>query len=113
MRTPLKRRLKIALGVLALYVVVYVILSLSGGYILTESGQVRYSSGLSVSDIHQWQPRLVFCQRFQRIDGSWSLRATFLGYVFAPLVLFDQTFVHETIRLFPPETGEPIGKPNA
>ncbi len=110
MRAPLKRRLKIALGVLAAYALVYLVLSLTGGYVLTQSGQVRYGFGLSVSDIRQWQPRFAFCQRFRRADGSWTLRANCLGYVFAPMILLDQTLVHRTVRLFDPETGEPIEK---
>lgn len=99
--------------VLVLYVAVYAVLSLSGGYVFTQSGQVRYGFGLSVSDLQQWQPRGAFCQRFQTFDGSWILRADFLGYVFAPLVLLDQTLVHKTVRLNDPETGAPIGNPGA
>jgi peptidoglycan/LPS O-acetylase OafA/YrhL len=113
MRAPLKRKLKIALGVLAAYVLVYVVLSLTGGYIFTQSGQVRYGFGLSVSDLQQWQPRFAFCQRFRQVDDSWTLRANFLGYVFAPMILLDQTLVHRTVRLFDPETGEPIEKRDA
>jgi peptidoglycan/LPS O-acetylase OafA/YrhL len=101
---------KISFAVVALYVGVYILLSLSGGYILTQSGQVRYNFGFSVSDLQQWQPRFTFCQRFRQVDGSWTLRANFLGYVFTPLALLDQTFVHRTVRLFDPETGEPIDK---
>ena len=113
MRAPLKKRLKIALRVLSVYLLLYVVLSLTGGYIFTQSGQVRYGGGLSVSDLQQWQPRFTFCQRFRQVDGSWTLRANVLGYVFAPLVLLDQTFIHRTVRLFDPETGEPTEKRDA
>jgi peptidoglycan/LPS O-acetylase OafA/YrhL len=113
MRAPLKRSLKIALGVLGAYVLSYGILSLRGGYIFTQSGQLRYGGALSVSDLQQWQPRFTLCQRFRQVDGSWTLRANFLGYVFAPLVLLDQTFIHRTVRLLDPETGEPIEKRDA
>ena len=106
MRAPLTRRLKIALGVLAAYVTVYLILSLSGGYIVTQSGQMRYGFGLSVSDVQQWQPRFASCQRFLQVDGSWTLHANLLGYVFAPLIFLDQTLVHRTIRLFDSESGK-------
>ena len=108
--TSAKRWLKIALSCLLLYVVCYIILSFGGGYVWTQSGQVRYDFGLSVTDLEQWQPRYTFCQRFRLIDGSWTIRANFLGYVFAPLVLLDQTFVHKTVRLFDPETGKVIDR---
>jgi peptidoglycan/LPS O-acetylase OafA/YrhL len=107
MHTRTQRRLKIALGIIVLYIVVYAVLSLGGEYIFTQSGQVRYNFGLSVSDLQQWQPRFVYCQRFLQVDGSWTLRANFLGFIFSPLVLFDQTFVHKTVRLFDPEIGKP------
>jgi peptidoglycan/LPS O-acetylase OafA/YrhL len=110
MRSLHKRGIKIVGVSIAAYLVVYVILSFCGGYVLTQSGQVRYGFGLSVSDLQQWQPRFTFCQRFRQVDGSWTLRANFLGYVFAPLVLLDQTCIHKTVRLFDPETGEPIAK---
>ena len=105
MQTALQRRLKIALGASAAYVLVYVVLSVSGGYIWTQSGQVRYGHGLSVSDLQQWQPRFAFYQWFRQVDGAWTLRANFLGYVFAPLILLDQSLVHRTVQLFAPATG--------
>ena len=110
MRAPIKLRLKIVLGILILYAAVYTVLSLSGGYVFTQSGLVRYGFGLSVSDLQQWQPRFAFCQRFRQVDEHWTLRANFLGYVFAPLILCDQAFVHKTVHLFDPKTGEPIAK---
>lgn len=108
MRSFLKKKLSIALGVLSVYVLVYVVLSMSGGYVFTQSGQVRYDFGLSVSDIQQWQPRFAFCQRFRKLDGSWTLRANYPGYCFAPLILLDQALVHQTVRLIEPETAIPI-----
>ena len=72
------------------------------------SGEVRYGFGLAVSDIQQWQPRFTFCQRFRLSDGSWTLRANFLGYAFVPLILLDQYLVHPTVRLFDAETGESL-----
>ena len=108
MHAPLKRKLKIVSSIAAAYLIAYCVLSLAGGYILTQSGQVRYDFGFSVSDIQQWQPRFAFCQRFRQTDGSWTLRANFLGYVFAPMILLDQILVHRTVLLFDPKTGEPI-----
>lgn len=113
MRAPVKQRLKIALGVSVLYFAVYAVLSLNGGYVFTQSGLLRYEGAFALSDLQQWQPRFAFCQRFRQVDGSWSLRANFLGYVFAPVILLDQALVHRTVRLFDAETGEPIKKRDA
>jgi hypothetical protein len=99
MRARLKRPISVALAIVALYVVVYVALSRNGGYVLTQSGQVRYVMGLAMADVCEWQPRFGFCQRFRQVDGSSTLRADSIGYVFAPLILFDQRFVHRTVRL--------------
>jgi hypothetical protein len=110
MRPLNKRNIKIAVVIIAVYLGSYVILSLCGGYVLTQSGLLRYGFGLSVSDIQQWQPRFAFCQRFRQVDEHWTLRANFLGYVFAPLILCDQAFVHKTVHLFDTKTGEPIAK---
>ena len=92
-------------ALVALYVTAYIGLSCTGGYVFTQSGEVRYAFGWSVSDIQLWQPRFLFCQRFRQIDGSWTIRANTLGYVFTPLVLLDQAFWHKTVRLFDP--GDP------
>src|SRR5262245_50291626 len=97
---PSKREV-MTIGVLAaLYLLAYTGLTCTGGYVFTQSGEVRYAFGWSVSDIQQWQPRFMFCQRFRQIDGSWTIRANTLGYAFTPLVLLDQAFWHKTVRLF-------------
>jgi hypothetical protein len=92
-------KLKIVIGAVAVaaYVSLYAYLSLNGGYILTQSGQVRSGSHL-VSDIQQWQPYHAFCQRFWRADGSWTLHANLPGYVFAPMIILDQTLFHREKR---------------
>lgn len=108
MRPLHKKNLKLAVYIVTAYVGCYVILSLFGRYVVTQSGVVRYQSGLSVSDVRQWQPPFAFCQRFRQVDKHWTLHANFLGYVFAPLILCDQAFVHRTVQLFDPTTGAPI-----
>ena len=109
MHSAAKRIVKTSVAVLGLYIAAYSILSLTGGYVLTQSGDVRYAySGLSVSDIFQWQPRFGFFQLFRQTTGALIIRADRLDYVFAPLILFDQAVVHKSIRLFDPETGKRI-----
>lgn len=100
-----KKITKIVAVVVAAYLGTYLILSFTGTYILTESGLVRYDFGFSVSDIQQWQPRFAFCQRFRTVDDNWTLRANFLGYFYAPLILLDQAVLHKTIHLIDPATG--------
>jgi len=109
MRPKLKRSIQIAALSAAIYLIAYVVLSHYGAYMLTQSGEVRWGFGLSASDIEQWQPRFVLCQRFHNIDGGTSLRANPLGYIFAPLVLLDQSFVHKTAHLIDPVTGKATG----
>jgi hypothetical protein len=48
----------------------------------------------------------MFCQRFRTADGSWTVRANIVGYVFTPLVLLDQAFWHKTIRVFDAGDGD-------
>lgn len=82
------------------YVGVYVALSASGGYGVASSGRLRYGGGLSVSDLQVWQPRFCRWQVRTQIDGSWTVDATPLGALFAPLILMDRSFVHPTVNLF-------------
>jgi len=99
----MNRRTRISivmLSALAAYVVSYVILSLCGAYEFGQSGKMRYSFGLSVSDIEQWQPRFVRCRIFQQVDGTRTLQANPLGYVFAPAILLDQKLFHRTKWIF-------------
>jgi hypothetical protein len=102
---------KFANVTLAVYFGAYIVLSWRGGYVSTQSGQVRLQdSGWAISDIVQWQPRFAWFQLFREYDGTWTFRGNGLGCVFAPLVLCDQTFVHKTVRLFDAKTGKWIEK---
>lgn len=80
---------------LLLYVASYAALSFTGGWVVTESGEVRIFT--AVADTFQWQPRYGSCQRFHSVSGDYTVRADALGYFFAPLILLDQRFVHRTI----------------
>jgi hypothetical protein len=91
------RRVGIGIAVfLVLYVGSYVVLSATGGWVVSESGELRMF--LAVSDIFEWQPRYGSCERFRWSGGDYGLRADALGYFYAPLILFDQHFIHRTIR---------------
>jgi hypothetical protein len=96
------RRIALAFIILlALYAGSYGVLSATGGWIVSESGELRISlgepgGGLAESDIFQWQPRYGFCQWFRWSGGRYGLRSDALGRFYAPLILFDQRFIHRT-----------------
>jgi len=83
---------------LAAYVLAYAVLSITGGWVVSESGEHRIVT--AVADQFEWQPRYGSCQRFRSVSGDYTLRADTLGYVFAPLILLDQRFIHRTISFF-------------
>ena len=108
-RTTRRKLAGFTCGTLVVYLGTYCLLSCNGGYVWTQSGEVRWSFGMSATDLEQWQPRFIFCQRFRQIDGTYTTRANLLGYFFAPLVFFDQVYVHKTVRLFDPVRGKANG----
>ena len=94
-------KLRITIGFLFLYIASYVIFSCFGGYIPTQSGEIRYKNiGLSVTDVHLWKPKFVFGQLFRTIGGKLTYRGNILGYIYAPLVIIDHKCFHKTKRIF-------------
>jgi hypothetical protein len=67
------RKLALAGVLLGLYVGSYVILSASGGWVVTESGEIRMP--LAVADVFVWQPRYGRCESFRNVSGDYGLRA--------------------------------------
>ena len=88
-------------GIIACYIISYLPFSLNGRYVWTQSGEVRYSFGLSVTDLEQWQPKWARCQVFRDISGRLVLRGNILGYFYTPLILIDQKYIHPTKRIIP------------
>ncbi|WP_348543632.1 hypothetical protein [Chthoniobacter sp.] len=84
------------LGFLGVYLCSYIVLSFTGGWVVSQSGELRMI--LAVDDIFEWQPRYGQCQWFRWVGGNYGLRADRLGYFYAPLILLDQRHVHRTIR---------------
>lgn len=97
-----KRVLFFIVAIFIAYVSSYCILSINGSYYLTQSGQIRYNTGLSVTDIEQWQPKYARCQLFRDINGRLVLRGNALGYFYSPLILLDQKLIHPTKRILSP-----------
>jgi hypothetical protein len=75
----------------------YLILSLTGGWVLTRSGRTRIVT--AVTDTYEWQPFFGYCQRFLSITGEYTLHADALGYFYAPLILLDQKCIHRSIPI--------------
>jgi len=83
---------------MAAYGLAYGVLSATGGWIVSESGEHRIM--MAVADQFEWQPRYGSCQRFRSVSGDCCLRADALGCILAPLILLDQRFIHRTIPFF-------------
>ena len=89
-------------GLLVLYVLSYVVLSLLGGYVFWQSGELRYKHGLSVSDIIHWEPSgCVYQHGFRDIHGETVSRGNILGYIYSPLIRLDRWLVHPTRQWCP------------
>lgn len=85
----MKRFAKWAGSLLAVYLLMYTLNSILGGYWMkpVSDGTVRYSFGLSIPVAIMWQPRLGYAT---------PLETNLIGYAFYPLIRFDQRFVHPT-----------------
>lgn len=89
---------KVCIGVaafLVIYVGSYIPLSINGGWVVSESGKHRIT--LAVADIFEWQPRFGQFHRMRSYGGGWQVRADGLGWLYSPLILADQKWVHTTI----------------
>lgn len=93
---------------LMVYVGIYIILTLQGGYYLNQSGKVRYRSiWLSVSDISTWNPKGCWYQaKFKNTKGVSVSRGNDLGYLFSPLIMIDRKYFHPTIILIKPKNPD-------
>ena len=87
---------------LILYVGSYIELSCMGNYIWSQSGEIRWSTSyLSITDIIIWKPKFIWWRIFRDIDGEYVVQANLLGYLYTPLIYFDQKYIHKTKRIFP------------
>ena len=77
------------------YLASYVGLSLTGGYRFMRSG--TQAEGLSVPDAYFWQPRFGWFKSYVGENGSQAYKGSGAGYLYAPLILADQKWVHPTI----------------
>jgi hypothetical protein len=96
--------------VIFVFTVVYVISYLprrsSEGYQITQTGNLRYVTGLSVSDFMQWNPVGCWWQpRYNHVDGKVRSRGNMLGYFYSPLIAVDRKFNYPDLDIF---TGEEL-----
>ena len=93
----MKRARKIFAIIVVAYLVIGPGLWISGGYVLTQSGQTRYAfgipTGISVHDIIAWKPLFGHFQaEYEWPGGATKPRCSFLGTLFFPLFYFlDQS----------------------
>lgn len=103
-RDHMTRKKKALLSVVALpliYCATYVALSAFGGHVFSQSGELRYDGGLSVSDIVVWQPYGCWYQhKLRRSSGEYGSRGNKLGYFFSPLIRIDREYMHPGKQLF-------------
>ncbi|MBL8818568.1 MAG: hypothetical protein JNL58_21245 [Planctomyces sp.] len=95
-RPSIRHRKKQAAIALFVYVGTYVYFTSAGQYDFSQSGKVRYSFGISASDVSIWQPRFLDWQTFQNVHGQSTSRGSTLGYYYAPLIFIDRLWFHPT-----------------
>lgn len=97
---------------LLLYVAVYVVNSCCGYYYWSPSGLTRKAFGhpthISMPDRQVWKPLVGTFERYTTVEGRESFRGNALGYVFAPLILLDQAWVHPTSDFLLSPDGRPM-----
>jgi hypothetical protein len=95
----------IASLLLVAYAGSYAILSVMGDYQGSQSGNIRYETGLAVTDISIWKPKGIWYQsEFIAADGKKVSRGNSLGFFYAPLVVLDRKVFHRTSPYIEAET---------
>jgi hypothetical protein len=86
------------------YIISYLPRRSSEGYQITQTGNLRYETGISVSDFMQWNPVGCWWQsRFNNVDGEVQSRGNILGYFYSPLIAVDRKFNYPDLDIY---TGE-------
>ncbi len=95
-RRRLRRTCVITVGLLVIYVCSYLILSFTGGYIVSESGEHRIV--VAMADVYIWLPYYGICRPFRNARGDHIIQYDLIGFFYCPLILLDQKYIHPTIR---------------
>jgi hypothetical protein len=107
----IKRRIIFGLGVaLILYIAAYALLSAMGKYEPSQTGQVRWGFGLSVTDVEVWRPKFVHLRVWRGIDGKMQAQANLLGWLFLPLEIADRRWCHPSLPYIPERQNTENGR---
>ena len=96
-------------SLVTLYVLSFIPLAYSGGYLPRSSGFFRPRIGgfLAFEDSWVWQPRYGMFYRFHTATDTDTYHADALGYFYSPLIWLQQQFVRPIIRSVQPD-GSPV-----
>ena len=102
-RHPVYRLGMLGVLLIAAYVGSYFVLSMRGEWRWSQTGRLRYTFGLAVSDVERWFPAGVYWEPFRDIEGVDTSRGDLLGYFYSPLVRADRAYVHPDRGVFATE----------
>ena len=99
-RNPIAKVVSVVIGS---YVTGFFVIWIGGGYVLTESGEVRrfmgIDTGIAVPDIAQWQPLFGHCQEtYTWSGGRVGRRCDLIGKIYYPFLVCVQKR-HPTMRM--------------
>jgi len=97
-RKYIKRSILQAAIIGALYLSIYVILSLNGQYQPRPTGKFRMNggAGLAYMDAMTWEPKWLVLYKWAGVDRKNNTDANTGGYIFYPLIYLDRLYWHET-----------------
>ena len=88
------------------YTLTYIILSASGKYESTFTGNLRPIS-IALNDQLEWKPKLCVYNKFKSISNQMESRYNLMGLIFYPCIIIDRRFFHKTKKI---ENAEEIYK---
>lgn len=92
--TNIAKRVKHSIRIVTLCVVIYILLyipnSIFGGYWGPVFGRTKWSSAVPASTLFLWQPYYGYNDSYKK---------SFLGWVYLPLILIDQNYIHHPYDL--------------
>lgn len=96
------RRVAVLAGgiLLLVYVGSYVALSACGGWYWAQTGRVRYTFGLAMTDAVRWHPAWARWEPFRDVRDRDTSRGNLAGYLYSPLIRLDRAWVHRDHELF-------------
>jgi hypothetical protein len=87
-------------AVFLVYIGSYVILSARGNWYWSQTGKLRYSFRLAVTDVERWQPAWARWEPFRDINGDDTSRGNLQGFFYSPLIRLNRAWVHRDRLIF-------------